>query len=343
MSMQRPVRHDIGLARKRAFLSDPGSYPEGTSTVAVVETHMALVFLTDASAYKLKKPVRYDYLDFRALGQRRRMCLEEVRLNRRLAPDVYRGVIALTDEGAGRLRLGGSGPVVDWLIAMRRLPADRMLDAAIAADSVSPTAIVAVAHLLAGFYRRARVDPVTPAAYRDRLARTLSRDVGELASDPACAGPARDAAAALRAFLERDAGLVAARAEAGRIVEGHGDLRPEHVCLTDPPVIIDCLEFEPAFRLVDPADELAFLALECELAGALSVGERCLAETCAKLDDCPAPILIDFYRGCRALLRARLAWLHLGDVPPAAEARWRERTRRYLAAAVRYGRATGAP
>ncbi len=329
----------MGLARKRAFLSDARSYPEGTSAVTAIETHMALVFLTDHHAYKLKKPVRYDYLDFRGLDVRRRMCLEELRLNRRLAPDVYLGVVALTATADDLLAIGGPGTPVDWLIRMRRLPGDRMLDAAITAGTVTAADLVAVADVLAAFYRTARVDGVGPADYRARLEHRLTRDAAALARDATLAGAAESAAAKLTAFLERRGSLVEERAQAHRIVEGHGDLRPEHVCLNDPPVVIDCLEFEPAFRLVDPADELAFLALECELGGAAGVGERLIADTCARLGDEPPQALLDFYRGSRALLRAKLAWLHLGDVPASAHALWRQRTLRYLAAAAHYATA----
>jgi aminoglycoside phosphotransferase family enzyme len=215
----------------------------------------------------------------------------------------------------------------------------RMLDAAITAGTVTAADLVAVADVLAAFYRTARVDSVSPADYRARLGHRLTRDAAGLARDATLSRAAESAAAKMTVFLERRAGLVEDRAQAHRIVEGHGDLRPEHVCLNDPPVVIDCLEFEPAFRLVDPADELAFLALECELADAAWVGERLIAETCARLGDEPTPALLDFYRGSRALLRAKLAWLHLGDVPASAHALWRQRTLRYLAAAARYATA----
>ena len=120
-----------------AFLSDPAAYSGAGRAVEVIETHMAHVFLVGADAYKLKKPAHYPYLDFRSPASRRRACDAEVRLNRRLAPDVYLGVVALMRDDTGRLSVGGDGEPVDWLVHMRRLPSERFLDAAMAAGTAS--------------------------------------------------------------------------------------------------------------------------------------------------------------------------------------------------------------
>src|SRR5262249_4067578 len=124
------------VEQKIAFLSRPEAYPEPTRRVEMKETHMSWVFLTDTKAWKLKKPVRYDFLDFSTREARRRDCEEELRLNRRLAPDVYYGIAPLTIDPQGGMRLAGAGETIDWLVRMRRLPADRMLDWAIANQTV---------------------------------------------------------------------------------------------------------------------------------------------------------------------------------------------------------------
>ena len=130
-TVTRRAAGDPGLGAKVAFLAQAGNYPEGTRRVDSVETHMSWVFLTDRHAWKLKKPVRQSYLDFGAEAARRYYRAEEVRLNRRLTHDVYLGIVPLTAGADGRLRLGASGTAIDWLVKMRRLPADRMLDFAI--------------------------------------------------------------------------------------------------------------------------------------------------------------------------------------------------------------------
>ena len=136
-----------------------------------------------------------------------------------------------------------------------------------------------------------------------------------------------------QALLHQRAALCR-RAADGRIVDGHGDLRPEHVCLLKPPMVIDCLEFNAALRQVDPFDELALLAMECAMAGAAWIGPRQLAGCAQTLADTPPPVVWQVYTAGRALLRARLALAHLLDDRPRTPERWAPQARRYLAQAA---------
>lgn len=331
------------LAAKVAFLERPEGYPDRPSAVEAVETHLAWVFLTDRHAYKLKKPVRYPFLDFTTLAARRRDADEEVRLNRRLAPGVYLDVVALTADAGGRLGVGGAGTPVDWLVKMRRLPRERMLDHVIAAQTVGGVdgaALRGVAELLVAFYRDAPRAPFHPLAYRERLQTEIADNARALA-EPRYGLPADvviRTAAAQDAFLAREAGLLDARVDAGRIVEGHGDLRPEHICLGPPPAIIDCVEFNREFRLLDAADELAYLAMECERLGAPSVGATLVAHYHVLADDHPPEPLIRFYGSVRAMLRAKLAAWHLDDPAVRYPSQWYNRARAYLGLADCYMR-----
>lgn len=116
------------MIEKLRFLSNPSAYPNAPSNVIVTETHMSFVFLAGDRAFKLKKPVRHAFLDFSTLAAREADCREELRLNRRLTQDVYLGLVALTYDRARGFVLGGDAPVVDWLVEMRRLPQEWMLD-----------------------------------------------------------------------------------------------------------------------------------------------------------------------------------------------------------------------
>lgn len=328
---------DVALADKVAFLQRPESYAERPAAVEAVETHLAWVFLTDRHAYKLKKPVRYPFLDFSTIAARRRDAMEEVRLNQRLAPGVYLGAVPLTAD-QGRLGLGPPGTPVDWLVWMRRLPRTRMLDYAIAAGTVPHAAVCAVVELLVAFYHDAPCVPVTAAVYQGRLLAEIDADARAL-DEPRYdlpAGLVTRVAGAQRAFLVRRGELLSSRASGGRIVEGHGDLRPEHVCLGPPPVIIDCVEFNRQFRTLDPVDELAYLAMECERLGAPGVGAMLLAEYIARSGDHPPPRLIHFYQSVRATLRAKLAAWHLDDPSVLYPSQWYNRARAYLALAERH-------
>jgi len=326
------------LAAKVAVLRDPGTYPEKPARVDAVETHMSWVFLTDRYAYKLKKPVRYDFLDFSTLALRRHNCEEEVRLNRRLAPDVYLGTLPLTVDAQGGMRLGGEGEPIEWLVQMRRLPATRMLDAMIRQHALREADIDNLALLLAQFYRACPAVALSAEAYRAGLEAAIGLNRAEL-SPPAYDLP-RDLIATVHdaqaGFLRRHAALFDARVAAGKIIEGHGDLRPEHICLLAPPVVIDCLEFSRRLRLVDPVDELAFLAMECERLEAPVVGERLLHTYTQVTHDRPAAALVSFYMSFRAGLRARFAIAHLRELDAKDWPKWRQIAGEYLRLAARY-------
>ena len=163
----------VSTAEKVAFLGSPEAYPYRPHRVDVTETNMSWVFIAGDRVYKLKKPVRYPFLDFRTLAAREANCREEVRLNRRLAPDDF-GVVPLTKKRADGLALDGRGEVVDWLVEMRRLPEGLMLDRAILEHTVErdrgDLRIDAVASLLIAFYRACPPADIAPSTYVERFA-----------------------------------------------------------------------------------------------------------------------------------------------------------------------------
>jgi uncharacterized protein len=323
---------EVPLRDKVRFLQRPDSYPERPGTIDAKESHMSWVFLTQRHAYKLKKPVRYSYLDYSTIAARRENCAAEVRLNRRFAPGVYLGIVPLTIDPSGNLRLGGAGEPCDWLVKMVRLPAERTLEAQIERDEVDEAQLRQAIHVLTRVYRRASPADVTADAYRMRFERDIKENVAEL-TDPAfelSSDLPQIVAAAQERFLRSKVELLNARIKGGRIVEAHGDLRPEHIYLGDPPLIMDCIEFNREFRLLDPVDELAYLAIECHRLGAPHLGDIVLETYRADTGDRPPDGLIDFYAGARAMLRAKLAIWHLKDEHRPDAQMWRARTMRYL-------------
>ena len=336
-----------GIEATVAFLRQREAYPENPNKVEVIETHLSWVFLTEKYVYKLKKPVHWDNLNFSTPKLRRRNCEEEVRLNRRLAKDVYLGILALTFGSDGKLRLEGGGEPVDWLVHMRRLPVDRMLDELVCRGRVEREDVRPAALRLARFYAAAPPVERTAAEYRQRLEAGVQSDLRELCRPEfeLDQGRVRAVAEAQFEFLERESALVDARVHQGRIVEGHGDLRPEHICLVPEPVIIDCLEFSRDLRLLDATDELAYLGLECERLGGAVVGQWFLEAYSETTGDEPPGPLMDFYRNYRALRRAKIAIGHLKDPSVRDLAKWSERARRYLelSAAVPRWKALHAP
>ncbi len=328
---------EVPVGDKVRFLSDPGIYSHGPAEVEIVETHMSWVFLAGPRVFKLKKPVHYDFLDFSTLEKRALAVRDEVDLNRRLASDIYAVPRPLVMGPEGRLSLDApGGPVVEWLVEMRRLPEACNLERMIAGGELTPAHVGQVAGVLRGFYRALPPAKIAPEDYAAQFAAEFAKTRAVL-SDPALALGAPELDAALAAYDRAyDAAhpLLLRRAEEGQVVEGHGDLRPEHVFLTDPPVIIDCLEFNRALRLVDPLDEIAFLGMECAKLGPEWVAGALCRGLGVALGD-PPPVLAEFYWRYRALLRARLALLHLVVQPERTPWKWRPQARDYVALSCR--------
>lgn len=328
-SVHAPDGARARLATVVAALRRPASYPGAVECVEVIETHMSWVFLTESHAYKLKKPIQTAHLDHSTIEARRQACETELRLNRRLAPTVYLAVVPLASAD-GTLCVGGAGPPTDWLVKMRRLPRHRMLDVCIERGSVLTPEVDSLAVVLAKFYATAERTVSAGPAYRSRLASSIESMRASL--EQTRYGLARTEISAVveaqRRWLLRHGTVLEARA--GAVVDAHGDLRPEHICLEREPVVIDCLEFDRELRLLDPVSELSFLALECRRFGAAWIGEQLLARYAeASGDHAPAP-LIPFYESYHAIVRAAVAVWHLDDDALDHSDAWRERAGLYL-------------
>lgn len=287
------------------FLRRPESYPESTSEVELRETHLSCVFLTDAHVYKLKKPLRYDFLDFSTLEARRRNCETEVRLNAELAPSIYKGVVTLAEDPRQGLNLEGRGEPIEYLVKMRRLPDEWNLEARLEEDRVNSGDVEEAARKLARFYagREAR---------RHVQVDDIEEKVGELLEELAgLPVDVDDEMSALGEALRDELRSQRQRLEQRCRVDVHGDLRPEHVYLGEEPVFIDRLEFDPELRRMDPLEELSFFAMECERRGGAWIGRRFLDAYREETGD-PAPdSLVALYTAYRALLWAVLAARHL--------------------------------
>ncbi len=307
------------------FLLDPAHYPHRPDRVELVETHISWVFLAGELVYKRKKPVRFDFLDFSTLAARRHACEEEVRLNRRLAPGVYLGVVPVTETDAGALALEGRGTPVEWLVKMRRLNTQRSLERLIERRELKRQQIVALAELLRGFYAQAERVPIEPDEYVSRFEEHVgaNRQVLLEVGDWLPAEVVQRVHGAQLQLLFFEADRLRGRVQQGHIVDGHGDLRPEHICFDPEPIVFDCIEFSAEFRTVDVLDELCFLAMECDRRGAGWVGEALFeAHIEGPIDDEPLR-LIAFYKCYRACVRAKVAALratqHEGDARREAE------------------------
>ena len=327
------------------MLMRPGSYPERPQGVSLVETHISWVFLTDRFVYKLKKPVHFDFLDFSTLEARRRACQDECRLNERMAPGVYLGIVPVTRAADGRLALNGRGSTVDWVVKMRRLPGDRMLDKLITTGQLSETDSERLATWLANYYQRLSPLCVGVDGYGENTERRVRGNRAEMLR-PEHSLPEevvkRCHAAQLR-FLALEQAQLDHRVCDGRIVDGHGDLRPEHICLHNPPVVFDCIEFSDELRRVDVADEIAFLAMECDRLGAHRLGETIETAYRRVSGDYFSSALWNFYKCYRACVRSKVAALTAAGAEHAVALAARERALAYLTLADGYAASLGPP
>ncbi len=309
-----------------------------------VETHISWVFLTPTEAFKVKKPVELGFLDFRTLESRRRACDAEVRLNARLAPGVYRGVVPVRLLPTGRHTLGDGeeGPVVDWAVRMVRLPDSQRADCLLEAGSLDERTIGSIATAVARFHAGAACNELTasfglPSAIavnvRENFAQTREMIGAYLPPDQA------DELERWQAeMLRKRAGLFEARAHAGRVRDGHGDLRLEHVYV-DPAgaiTIIDCIEFNERFRFADVCADVAFLSMDLAWHGRVDLAERFLATYAREADDYDLYSVVDFYESYRAYVRAKIAAMLAADERASTSARERAsaEARRYFMLAL---------
>ncbi|GAA0295047.1 hypothetical protein GCM10009087_01000 [Sphingomonas oligophenolica] len=329
-------RSDGAFAEIVAFLQKPCSYP-APAEVETVETHMSLVFLVGDRVYKMKKPQRLRFVDFTTLEARRRNCERELRLNQALAPGVYRDVVAVVRRCDGGLAIGGAGEPVEWLLVMTRLDDSLLLSARIASGAAGPEDIAGLAELLARFYTGSRRIRLTAAEHLEWWVQAIARVEASLRDFTAALAErtVTEALARLHRLLAEVEVSLAERAAGRRIIDGHGDLRPEHVFVGPPLMLLDRLEFDARLRWVDPFDEAVFLGLECERLGASWVGPQLVASLRIRLDDDPPPALLAFYRCYRACMRASLSIEHLRDARPRTPERWPRQAAEYLDLAFR--------
>jgi aminoglycoside phosphotransferase family enzyme/predicted kinase len=329
----------------------PEFYPSRPARIDFKQTHMSWVFLAGGEVYKVKKPVHYPFADAVSLKSRYLLCHEEVRLNRRLAPGTYLGVVPIVERG-NRLALGDDGEVHspdvrEYAVRMRRLPDDRMLDHLLRIGGVSPLVIHKIARRIAAFHRGASIAQGARYGSAVSIRRMVLGNLDE--SGPAIKAtvgerrfhPIQDY---LSGFISTHRELLDDRTRQGRVREGHGDLRCEHVCLTEQIDIFDCVEFDERLRYGDVASDLAFLAMDLDAFGAPHLADELVRAYSKESDDRALATLITFYKCHRACIRGKVDFIKSleSEVPTEERDRARERAHEKFALAARYA-ACGRP
>jgi len=308
------------LARLIEALSDAAAYGHPADTVEVRHTHISVVFLAGPFAYKIKKPVNLGFLDFSTLENRRHFCAEEVRLNRRLAPLVYLGIVPVT-RAAETLKMDGRGEVVEWAVKMERLPEEATLLRRLQHQEVGVGLVEALARKVASFHACAEGGKHIAAFGRfEVVAQNARENFGQVAPQVGTTlsravfdrlrGLTEEALVRLRPVIER-------RAEQGVPRDTHGDLHLDHVYLfpeREPPadlVIIDCIEFNERFRFADPVADSAFLVMDLRFHGHRHLAQAFAEEYFRASGDEEGRALLSFYVAYRAAVRGKVEGFEL--------------------------------
>jgi aminoglycoside phosphotransferase family enzyme len=304
------------------LLSRPHACVPGVETIEVRQTHISVVLLAGDYAFKIKKPVDLGFLDFSTLQKRRHFCTEEVRLNRRLAPDVYLGVVPITQDETG-LRMNGSGEVVEHAVKMARLPDEATLLARLHRGSVDPVVVEALARRVASFHAEADRGEHVWAFGRWEVVAANSRE--NFAQSSALVGTTLTPAVfdKLRSLTERSLArlrpLIESRARRGVPCDTHGDLHLDHVYLfpvrpaPGDLVIIDCIEFNERFRYADPVADMAFLTMDLRYHGRADLADTFATAYFRASGDEEGRALLPFYEAYRAVVRAKVEGMEIGE------------------------------
>ncbi len=323
-------------------LLEPRAWRHAVGEVRLIETHISWVLLAGDYAYKIKKPLELGFLDYGTLARRRAACDEELRLNRRTAPELYLDVVAIAGPAQAPV-VGGDGPVLDYAVRMRRFDQAALFGALLAEGRLDGPLIDQVARHVAEFHAAAAVaapgggygdaDAVRAPA-RQNFAQLRERlDAPELLAELAAIERWAEAEfARLRPAFDR-------RLAAGHVREGHGDLHLGNlVLLGAEPRLFDAIEFNPALRWIDVVADAAFLVMDLEAHGRADLANRFLDAWLARTGDYAALALLPWYQCYRAMVRAKVAAIRLEQLAGARRALALDECRGYLALAARYTR-----
>lgn len=311
----------------RDALARRDSYPHHPSEVVVRETHISWVFLAGEFAYKLKKPIILDFLDYGTAERRREMCEEEVRLNRRLAGDLYLGVRGVAiDAGKAELTSADDPRAIDYVVEMHRYDERDTVASRLTRGELTRSQVDQVAAMIARFHGDAPSarNVAAPVLAAERRFEENVQELLALVPQRAEIGRVQALERFAHAFISAHAHTFQRRADEGWVRDGHGDLRAEHVLVDGRVRVVDCVEFDFGLRQLDVADDLAFLVLDLTARGAAHLARRLVQSYRGAGGDPGEGQLVSFYAAYRALVRAKVALVRAAQEPAGSAAYGRE-------------------
>ncbi len=337
----------MGFERRFKELLTPAAYKNPPAVITLIQTHISYLFLTPDFVYKVKKAVNFGFLDFTTLEKRRHYCAEEVRLNRRLAPDVYLGVVEIKEYKGALTVEGEEGETVEYAVKMRRLPEETILEEKIRRGTASTEDIQRVAEAIARFHGKAvqgeRISACgSPEIIKKNILENFTQTEGLIGSIISPGSFKGMKAFALK-FIEDKRPLLLKRIEDGFIRECHGDIHSEHISLNRRIEIIDCIEFNERFRNCDTISEMAFLSMDLDFHNRGDLARAFEESYLEAASDHEGRELIGFYKSYRAYIRGKIEGLKAAEAEVGKDEQEKARIKaaRYFDLAEAYTR--GAP
>ncbi len=302
-------------------MASPDFYPHPVTVIQRRDTHISVVFLTGQWVYKLKKPLDLGFLDFRKLEDRRKYCEREIQLNKRLSSGIYQNTVAIVENEKNVFSLNSRGNVVEYAVKMKQLPDEARLESLLKTDSVSRHHLEQIGKKLADFYvNTGQSAQIEKFGQRDMVIFNSEENFKQIS-------PYIDhlverekwqfICEVNRSFLHHQHLLFERRVKTGKIRDGHGDLRTDHIYLFDGIQIIDCIEFNDRFRYGDVAIDLAFLHMDMEQLGFAGQSQDILKAYVKHSKDPEIYALIDFYAAYRAMVRLKVACIRWDELAEA--------------------------
>jgi aminoglycoside phosphotransferase family enzyme len=332
---------ELQISSLRQALLNPGIYPDHPRAVKFIETHISLVFLTGNYVYKVKKPVDFGFLDFTTLEKRKFFCEQEVKLNRRLSPTMYLGVVTITKAG-NQILLDDGGELLEYAVRMIQIPEEFLMDKLLEKKQVTPTMIEAISGKLVKFYFVAETsDLISSFAKPERVKQDTDENFEQTKRYVEVTIP-REVYGEIKKktneFFRTKGGLFTQRIATDRIRDCHGDLRLEHIFWSDGISIFDCIEFNERFRYTDIAADIAFLAMDLDYHGRQDLSDLLIRAFIGESGDQELMEVLDFYKCYRAYVRGKVESFRLDDphIPEEEKKEAVKRAQKYFNLAYRY-------
>ncbi len=298
-------------------LLDPKVYPDAPPAVELVQTQISYVLLAGEYVYKIKKPVDMGFLDYSTLEKRLYYCRKELELNRRLCADTYLDVIPITLE-KGAIAFGGKGAAQEYAVKMRRLPPERLMDALLARNEVTPEMVGRVADILVNFHKSAATSPeITREGGIEAVIKNTSENFEQTEKYFGII-IAPETYERIKSYTENfikdNRSLFLKRMDEGKVRDCHGDLHANHICFTDKGICIyDCIEFIDRLRYTDIAADIAFLAMDLDHYHRAGLSKSFIEAYVKKSGDEELLKLLDFYKCYRAYVRGKVGCFGYDD------------------------------